>query len=85
MIAALNNTLAQIEQLSAQNRLDRCSDREQQLVDLRQRAALELRATAPFPAPRTAAPDLFAGSRGLPEIPGSELSADTLAAGILNH
>jgi len=51
MIAALNNTLAQIEQLSAQNRLERCCDREQQLLELRQQAALELHATAT--APRT--------------------------------
>ncbi|MCU0269267.1 MAG: phytanoyl-CoA dioxygenase family protein [Acidimicrobiales bacterium] len=30
-------------------------------------------------------PDLFAGVHGLPEVPAAELSADTVAAGIVHH
>lgn len=74
-----------IETMTTANRACRDPRLEKRLVQLRHNAFTEL---VPGPGLATwppSAPDLFAGTRGLPEVRGPDLSAATLASGILNH
>ncbi len=72
--------------LTAANRDVRNGDVERQLVELRNAAFDELdKAPGSASWPPSASPDLFAGVSGLPEIAASEISAEALRSGIVNH
>jgi hypothetical protein len=77
--------LAAIELLTRCNRRHRDVALEERLVRLRHRAFTVLDGDAGPQAWPPEVPDLFAGVMGPPEIRASELSATTLAAGILHH
>ncbi|MGI9284372.1 MAG: phytanoyl-CoA dioxygenase family protein [Pseudomonadales bacterium] len=86
MTSTLNEKLALIERYSAQNRARRSAALELQLVELRREAAQAMLTLNKEGQPaKTSIPDLFAGCGELPEIQGTELTVDTLAAGILNQ
>jgi hypothetical protein len=77
--------LAAIELLTRCNRRQRDIALEERLVRLRHRAFTVLDADAGPASWPPEVPDLFAGVSGPPEIRAAELSAQTLAAGILHH
>ena len=86
MASTVSDKLAQIEQHTAQNRKQRSAATELELVALRhQTAQAMLASNAEGDLAKTSAADMFARCDGLPEIHGTELSAETLASGILNH
>ncbi|MGI9295144.1 MAG: hypothetical protein ACR2PS_14280, partial [Pseudomonadales bacterium] len=87
MAATVNDKLAQIEQHTVQNKRQRSPALELELVELRHQAAQAMVASNNTEGhlAKTSAADLFTGCNGLPKIDGAELSADTLASGILNH
>jgi hypothetical protein len=58
---------------------------EQRLVYLRHNAFTDLQPEPGLPEWPPTAPDLFADTTGIPEVPASELTAETLASGILRH
>jgi hypothetical protein len=74
-----------IELLTAANQAHRDSAIEERLVELRHEAFADIEASGgpgSWPPP---APDLFPGAKGLPEISGDELSAETVRSGIVRH
>ena len=85
-ISAYKNIASRLEELSAVNRRERSSDIEKELIKLRVSAGTKLCESAAgaalIPPPHV---DLFAGSKGVPEISAGELCADKVAAAILFH
>ena len=77
--------LEAIDVLTAANRTQRDDDVERQLVALRNVAFDDLDKTPASPTWPPAAPDLFAGVDGIPEIAAADLTADRLRSGIVNH
>jgi hypothetical protein len=74
-----------IDTVTIANRTQRDPRLEQRLVNLRHNAFADL---VPSPGLRTwppSPPDLFEGTIGLPEVCGRDLSAETLASGIIRH
>ena len=81
-----NDINRRIESLSEQNRRRHSPDIEAELVQLRiaeGRQRCDRSSSAIITRPSST--DLFGDIQGLPEIPASELSESTLAAGILHH
>jgi hypothetical protein len=74
-----------IELLTAANRDVRDAAIERKLVGLRNVAFDDLDKTPGADAWPPDAPDLFPGVAGIPEIAGSELTAELLRSGILRH
>lgn len=78
-------TMDTVRALTERNRAEPSVDVERRLVDVRHRAFLATGHPDPAVAWPPPAPDLFAGVTGLPEIDVSDLSVDTLRAGILGR
>ena len=74
-----------IEMLTAANRERRDAAIERTLVGLRNNAFADLDQAPGEEVWPPAAPDLFPGVEGIPEITGAELSADVMRSGILRH
>jgi hypothetical protein len=71
--------------LSTSNRRQRNAKVERRLVDLRHRAFGRRVVEPGHPTWPVAAPDLFSGSGGLPEVGAGELGADVVRSAITNH
>ena len=84
-LARSGRRLDAIAALTAANRMRRDAAIERRLVELRNEAFGELDTTGGPGSWPPAAPELFAGVEGLPEISGRELSADTVRSGIVRH
>jgi hypothetical protein len=76
--------LGEIERLTAENRLDRDSQRERRLLDLRIRASALHNEPGLDSWPRPV-PDLFAETSGLLEIDARELNAEVVNSGVKHH
>ena len=74
-----------IERTTTANRACRDPRLEQRLVYLRHNAFTEVVPGPGLAAWPPSAPDLFAGTTGLPEVSARDLSSETLASGILRH
>src|SRR5438094_756451 len=74
-----------IDMMTAANRTQRDPRLEQRLVSLRHNAFTDLVLSPGLAAWPPSPPDLFEGTSGLPEVCGRDLSAETLASGIIRH
>jgi hypothetical protein len=74
-----------IDMVTAANRTHRDPRLERRLVSLRHNAFAEVVVSPGLPTWPPAPPDLFGETGGLPEVCGSDLSAETLASGIVRH
>ncbi|MDP9332534.1 MAG: phytanoyl-CoA dioxygenase family protein [Actinomycetota bacterium] len=74
-----------IDMMTAANRKQRDPRLEQRLVSLRHNAFTDLVLSPGLAAWPPSPPDLFGGTSGLPEVCGRDLSAETLASGIIRH
>jgi len=84
-----NQAILAISALSAENRLARSTEIEVELVRLRIELGREILKTraqrGQVNSTWPASVDVFSGTKGIPEIMAGELSAETLASGILHH
>ncbi len=84
-LVAAGRAVEAVERLAARVAAVPDAELERRLVLLRHEAFLQLPPSAgrdPWPP---VVDDVFAGVDGIPEVPVGELTADTLAAGILHH
>ena len=86
MEEAGNDNTRRIKSLSEQNRASHSPDLEAELVRLRMdEGRRRCDGSSSAIVTRPSSTDLFSDIQGLPEIPATELSGATLAAGILHH
>jgi hypothetical protein len=84
-LVAAGQAVEAVERLSAHVRARPDATLERRLARLRHQAFLQIEpGPGREPWPPTV-PDLFAGTTGIPEVPVTELTSETLAAGILHH